>query len=104
MMMPFALTTLGLMNHNWYPAKVFVGDVYPYYAGMTFACAGITGQFSKPLLLLLIPQLLNFAYSLPQLFRLVPIPRHRLPRVNVKTGKSERGWEIPVDCMMANSI
>merc|ERR1719198_884098 len=27
------------------------------------------------------PQVLNFLYSLPQLFKLVPCPRHRLPGV-----------------------
>lgn len=30
-------------------------------------------------LLFFVPQLLNFVYSLPQLFRLVPCPRHRMP-------------------------
>ena len=30
-------------------------------------------------------QVLNFAYSLPQLFKIVHCPRHRLPRYDVKT-------------------
>ncbi|VDP50681.1 unnamed protein product [Soboliphyme baturini] len=47
---------------------------------MTFAVVGILGHFSKTLLLFFIPQILNFLYSLPQLFRIVPCPRHRLPR------------------------
>jgi UDP-N-acetylglucosamine--dolichyl-phosphate N-acetylglucosaminephosphotransferase len=56
-----------------------VGDTYCYFAGMTFAVVGILGHFSKTLLLFFIPQILNFLYSTPQLFKLVPCPRHRLP-------------------------
>ncbi|CAJ0593197.1 unnamed protein product [Cylicocyclus nassatus] len=29
----------------------------------------------------------NFLYSLPQLFKLVPCPRHRLPKFNPETNK-----------------
>jgi UDP-N-acetylglucosamine--dolichyl-phosphate N-acetylglucosaminephosphotransferase len=46
-MIPFAATTLGLLRFNWFPAKVFVGDSFPYYAGMTIATAAILGHFSK---------------------------------------------------------
>jgi UDP-N-acetylglucosamine--dolichyl-phosphate N-acetylglucosaminephosphotransferase len=84
-MIPFILTSLSLLKHNWYPARVFIGDTYPYYAGMTFAATAILGHYSRTLLLLLIPQLLNWLYSLPQLFGYVPCPRHRLPRVNQQT-------------------
>jgi UDP-N-acetylglucosamine--dolichyl-phosphate N-acetylglucosaminephosphotransferase len=69
-----------------YPAKVFGGDVMPYYSGMTLAVSAMLGHFPKSLFLLMLPQLLNFLYSLPQLFKCIPIPRHRLPRVNLKTG------------------
>jgi len=79
-MIPFIATSLGLLRYNFYPASVFVGDVYPYYAGMCFATASILGHFSKSLLLFMLPQLINFAYSLPQLLGMVPCPRHRLPR------------------------
>lgn len=41
---------------------------------------GIFGHFTKSLLLFFLPQLLNFLLSLPQLFGLVPCPRHRLPK------------------------
>lgn len=85
MILPFIGCTLGLLRHNWYPASVFVGDTYCYFAGMTFAVVGIHGHFSKILLLLLLPQVLNFVYSIPQLFKFVPCPRHRLPRVNTET-------------------
>ncbi|NXQ99048.1 GPT acetylglucosaminephosphotransferase, partial [Sagittarius serpentarius] len=79
-MTPFFFTTLGLFYHNWYPSQVFVGDTFCYFAGMTFAVVGILGHFSKTMLLFFIPQVLNFLYSLPQLFHVIPCPRHRLPR------------------------
>lgn len=89
LVMPFAACTLGLLNHNWFPSAVFVGDTFCYFAGMTFAMAAILGHFSETLLLLFIPQLINFVYSLPQLVGIVPCPRHRLPRYNRETKKLE---------------
>ena len=86
---PFLATTLGLLRHNWYPSRVFVGDTYCYYAGMTFAVVGILGHFSKTLLFFFVPQILNFLYSLPQLLKLMPCPRHRLPKYNPVTGLVE---------------
>jgi UDP-N-acetylglucosamine--dolichyl-phosphate N-acetylglucosaminephosphotransferase len=64
--MPFCFTSLALFWYNHYPAKCFIGDTYCYFAGMTFACTGILGHFSKTLLLFFIPQILNFLISLPQ--------------------------------------
>jgi len=84
-MMPFIATSLGLLSHNWYPARVFIGDIFPYYAGMTLGATAILGHYSRSLLLLLVPQVLNYLYSVPQLFGMVPCPRHRLPAVNVDT-------------------
>lgn len=75
-----ALTLLSL------PPAVFVGDTFCYFSGMTFAVVGILGHFSKTLLLFFIPQIINFLWSCPQLFKLVPCPRHRLPRLDPKTG------------------
>jgi len=98
LLLPFIGVSLALWWHNWYPAKVFVGDTYCYFAGMVFAIVGILGHFSKTLLLLLIPQIFNFIYSAPQLFRLVPCPRHRLPRFNSRTGLLEPSvtqWQQP---------
>lgn len=86
LMMSFVGVTLGLLRHNWYPASVFVGDTYCYFAGMTFAVVGILGHFSKTLLLFFIPQVINFLYSTPQLFKIAPCPRHRLPRFDATTG------------------
>lgn len=53
---------------------------------MTFAVVGILGHFSKTLVLFFLPQIFNFLYSCPQLFRLVDCPRHRMPRLQKETG------------------
>jgi len=89
LMIPYVATTVALLMYNWYPSKVFVGDTYTYFSGMCFAVVAILCHFSKTLLLFFIPQILNFIYSLPQLMKIVPCPRHRLPHFNPKTGKLE---------------
>lgn len=86
LLLPFLGVSAALLKHNWYPARVFVGDTYCYFAGMVFAIDAILGHWSKTLLLLFLPQIFNFVYSAPQLFGLVPCPRHRLPRFNPQTG------------------
>lgn len=73
------MTSLALMKHNAFPSRVFVGDTFCYFAGMTFATVGIMGHFSKTLLLFFIPQIINFVLSFPQLLHVVYCPRHRLP-------------------------
>jgi len=89
LMLSFVGVTVALLKHNWYPASVFVGDTFCYFAGMTFAVVGILGHFSKTLLLFFIPQVINFIWSTPQLFKIVPCPRHRLPHFNAETGLME---------------
>jgi UDP-N-acetylglucosamine--dolichyl-phosphate N-acetylglucosaminephosphotransferase len=84
---PFLGVSLGLLRYNWFPARVFVGDTYCYFSGMVFAIVGILGHFSKTLLIFLLPQIINFVYSVPQLFGIVPCPRHRMPKFNVEDGK-----------------
>jgi UDP-N-acetylglucosamine--dolichyl-phosphate N-acetylglucosaminephosphotransferase len=86
LMLPLAFNTLGLLLFNWYPSQVFVGDTFTYFAGMTLSVAGILGHFSETLLVFFIPQIINFVYSVPQLFKWVPCPRHRLPRYDPGTG------------------
>lgn len=54
---------------------------------MVFAVVGILGGFSKTLMLFFIPQLINFALSIPQLFGFIYCPRHRLPKFDPKTYK-----------------
>ena len=59
---------------------------------MTLAVVAILGHFSKTLLLFFIPQILNFLYSVPQLFHKffgIPCPRHRLPKYNAVTDLRE---------------
>ena len=58
-----------------------------FIAGMTFAVMAILGHFSKTLLLFFIPQVFNFVYSLPQLFKVVPCPRHRMPDYDSATDR-----------------
>uniref|UniRef100_F1L790 UDP-N-acetylglucosamine--dolichyl-phosphate N-acetylglucosaminephosphotransferase n=1 Tax=Ascaris suum TaxID=6253 RepID=F1L790_ASCSU len=84
-LLPFIATTTVLLYFNWYPASVFVGDTFCYWAGMTLASTCILGHFSKTMALFLVPQIFNFLYSTPQLFHLVPCPRHRLPKFDAQT-------------------
>ncbi|KAI8803854.1 glycosyl transferase family 4-domain-containing protein [Cladochytrium replicatum] len=88
-LIPFAGVTIGYLSLNRYPSRVFGGDTYTYFAGMTFAVVGIMGHFSKSLLLFMIPQIFNFVYSCPQLFHFVECPRHRMPQLNRRTGLIE---------------
>ena len=85
--LPFFFCTLALFLFNKYPSKVFIGDTFCYFSGMTFACVGILGHFSKTLLFFFIPQILNFLYSFPQLIGIFPCPRHRLAKFDPVTKK-----------------
>ncbi|CAO3661614.1 unnamed protein product [Umbelopsis vinacea] len=89
LMLPFIGVTAGLLWHNWYPSRVFVGDTYCYFAGMTFAVVGILGHFTKTLMLFFLPQIFNFIYSAPQIFRIIECPRHRMPKYNAETNNLE---------------
>lgn len=71
--------------HCRYPSRVFVGDTFCYVSGMTFAVVGILSHFSKTVLLFFLPQIINFVYSVPQLFHIIPCPRHRLPKYSAET-------------------
>ncbi|XP_073949309.1 alg7 dolichyl-phosphate N-acetylglucosaminephosphotransferase [Choristoneura fumiferana] len=83
-MIPYLTTTLALLKHNWYPSKVFVGDTFCYVSGMTFAVVAILSHFSKTVILFFLPQVINFIYSIPQLFHFIPCPRHRLPKYSAE--------------------
>lgn len=52
---------------------------------MTFAVVAILSHFSKTVLLFFLPQIINFLYSVPQLFHIIPCPRHRLPKYSEET-------------------
>lgn len=82
MLLPFIGASLALFAWNRYPARVFVGDTYCYFAGMVLVSCGVLGHYSKTLLLFFLPQIFNFVLSCPQLFSLVPCPRHRVPFVD----------------------
>ncbi|KAA3679962.1 UDP-N-acetylglucosamine--dolichyl-phosphate N-acetylglucosaminephosphotransferase [Paragonimus westermani] len=85
-LIPFIAVCWALYKVNRFPASVFVGDTFCYFAGMTLAVVGILSHFSKTLMLFFLPQIFNFIYSVPQLFALIPCPRHRLPRYNPDDG------------------
>jgi len=91
MTLPFLGCSLATLRLNWYPSEIFVGDTYCYFAGMTFAVVGILGHNTKTMLLFFLPQLLNFLYSLPQLARVIPCPRHRMPAFITPTADAKDG-------------
>ncbi|KAH7910811.1 glycosyl transferase family 4-domain-containing protein [Hygrophoropsis aurantiaca] len=84
-MLPLVGVCLGFLYHNWYPARAFPGDTLCYVTGMAFSVVGIQAHFSKTLLLFFLPQIFNFVLSCPQLFGVVPCPRHRVPRFDPET-------------------
>ena len=65
-------TTLGLLRHNWFPSKVFVGDTFTYFAGMVLAVCGILCHFSETLLIFMLPQVLNSCTVSPSSSRSCP--------------------------------
>jgi len=86
---PFTAVSTTLWLKNKWPATVFCGDTYCYFAGMSIAACAIVGHFSKMLWLFLLPQGINFLYMLPQYLRYhghIPCPRHRMPVFDVATG------------------
>ena len=60
----------------------FGGDTMVYFSGMVLAVVGIMGNLSKTVLLFMLPQIFNFLLSCPQLFKFVPCPRHRMPKLS----------------------
>jgi len=92
LLFPFLATSLALFCYNWYPSRVFVGDSFTYFSGITLAVAGIQGHYSKTLMLFFLPQLVNFIISIPQLVRIIDCPRHRVPKLDKKSGKLIPSW------------
>lgn len=80
LLLPFIGASLALYQFNRYPSRVFVGDVYCYFAGMTLAVTAILGAVTKTMMLWFVPQAINFGYSLLQLSGWIECPRHRMPR------------------------
>ncbi|KAJ5396160.1 uncharacterized protein N7487_010463 [Penicillium crustosum] len=77
-LLPFIGVSAALLFHNWYPSKVFVGDTYCYFAGMVFAVQNLVAAVHSANL--------QFSVLNPQLFKLIPCPRHRLPKFSASTG------------------
>jgi len=86
-LIPCIACSFGLFEHNKFPAKVFVGDCFCYFIGMTMSVSAILGIYTKTMMLFFIPQLINFTISLPQILGVFPCPRHRLPKYQTETGK-----------------
>jgi len=89
LIVPFVSVTFALLQHNWFPSRVFVGDSFTYFAGMVLVVTSIAGHFTKTLMLFFIPQLINFVLSIPQLAPpwipfSIPCPRHRVPKWDPK--------------------
>ena len=95
-LVPFLAVCGALWRYNRYPSRFFVGDSFTYMAGVVLAVAGITGVYSKTLLLFFFPQLLNFVLSLPQLLGVVVCPRHRVPRYCPKDGLLHNSHNLTV--------
>jgi len=98
LLLPFIACSVALWLFNKYPSRVFVGDTYCYLAGTVLAVSGILGHCSKTLLLFMFPQVVNFVYSVPQLFRIIPCPRHRMPAYVEELDKvdvSYTDWFVP---------
>lgn len=83
---PLVAVSLGLLAFNWFPSSVFVGDSFTYFSGMTIAVAATFGHSFDALFFLMLPQFFNTVYSLPQLLKIVPCPRHRLPTFDAQSG------------------
>ncbi|XP_954592.1 udp-N-acetylglucosamine--dolichyl-phosphate n-acetylglucosaminephosphotransferase, putative [Theileria annulata] len=87
--MPFIAINIALICFNWYPAKLFVGNVYALFSGTFFAVVLIMSNMYELTPFLFLPQLINFFLSIPQLFRFIPCPRHRVPRKTKKLENSK---------------
>ncbi|KAH0486757.1 MAG: uncharacterized protein KVP18_002085 [Porospora cf. gigantea A] len=85
----FLLPTVALWKYNKYPARLFVGNSFTYFAGAYFTVIALMGHSTRFLLPLFGPQFLNFLVSTPQLVGLLPCPRHRVPRLNSASGLLE---------------
>ncbi|MHA1409012.1 MAG: UDP-N-acetylglucosamine--dolichyl-phosphate N-acetylglucosaminephosphotransferase [Candidatus Odinarchaeia archaeon] len=87
MVVPLIATTIALSYYNKYPAKVFVGNSFTYFAGMALIAIAILANMERIVILCTFPQLINFVYSLKDFFG--ETPRHRKPVYNKETGLME---------------
>ncbi|MEM2906611.1 MAG: UDP-N-acetylglucosamine--dolichyl-phosphate N-acetylglucosaminephosphotransferase [Candidatus Odinarchaeota archaeon] len=87
MAVPFLGGCLALAWFNKYPARVFVGNSFTYFAGMFLISVVVLANMEKIFILCTFPQLINFLYSLKDFIK--KTPRHRVPVYNVTTGLLE---------------
>lgn len=97
LLLPLVGVCSSFIRFNWRPAKIFPGDTFCYFSGMTLAVSGILGHSGKTLIPFFLPQIINFCLSLPQLLKIIPCPRHRIPEM------VERGKEAQV-VLRASSV
>lgn len=83
----YIYVTAGLIIHNWYPSRVFVGDSWCYMSGMFFVA--IAQHETESLAIIMIPQIINTLLSFPEL--LGECPRHRMPT-----------YDVDKDCLVAS--
>jgi len=60
---------LAFLRYNWYPARVFPGNVLTYFIGAFIACIAIMGNMEKIALLLFIPYFIDFFLPLRKKFK-----------------------------------
>jgi len=69
-----------LFYFNWFPASIFVGDSWCYLSGAFFVA--VAQHETEMLAIMMLPQIVNTLFSLPEL--LGECPRHRMPKYDVK--------------------
>ena len=62
--MSMVLALIGFLFYNWYPAKVFPGDVMTYAVGLLIAAVAIVGNFEKIAVFFYIPYILEVCLKL----------------------------------------
>lgn len=87
LLLPLIGVCFAFIRYNWTPSKIFPGDTFCYFSGMTLAVSGILGHSGKTLIPFFLPQIFNFIISLPQLLKIIPCPRHRIPEMVIRKGK-----------------
>lgn len=54
------LTLIAFLVFNWFPARVFPGDVLTYFIGVLIACIAVLGDLTRIALFLFIPYFIEF--------------------------------------------
>ena len=62
-------TLVAFLAFNWFPARVFPGDILTYFIGALIACIAILGDLTRIALFLFIPYFLEFILKARGRFR-----------------------------------